>query len=251
MSQKLHTIVALVQGKKKKWDEFVTRTHHSLGAGGERSPLNGLSRVYQPKAEDGENLPSENKIVQIVAKDVLGTIIEEATAFYNLIGCQELSNCTAKADVKVGNKVLVKNAPVGFLMFLEKQLVDLRTFIGKIPVLPVDRIWTWDDNKRCYVAATEEKIRTTKEQEPVVLFPATAQHPAQTQMITKDRAVGMWRETHMSGAMPAQTRERLLKQVEIVREAVVIAREEANSIDTKQEDMVGDLIKFVFDGFEK
>lgn len=251
MGQKLHTIVALVQGRKKRWDEFINKTHHGWGKVEQNSPLIGITRVYQPVEEDGEKLPTERRELQAVVRKSVAELITEAKQFYNLIHCNESSNCEAVADVVVGGKVLVEKAPVGFLMFLEKQLTDLRTFIGKIPTLPLDQKWTWDANRGCYVSDTHESIRTVKAQEPLVLYHATPEHPAQTQMITRDKPAGTWRTTLMCGAIPVDARDRLFKQADAAREAVVKAREEANSIEVKQEQAVDALVDFVFDGFDK
>ena len=63
---------------------------------------------------------------------------------------KDKANCNARADVKVDDTVIVKDAPVTFLLFLEKQLNDLKTFVGKIPTLSSDEDWTFDANANLY-----------------------------------------------------------------------------------------------------
>jgi hypothetical protein len=41
----------------------------------------------------------------------------------------------AKADIKVGDAVIARDVPVTYLIWLEKQLVEMATVVGKLPVL--------------------------------------------------------------------------------------------------------------------
>lgn len=64
-----------------------------------------------------------------------------------------------------------------------------------------------------------------------MLYPATPEHPAQTQMITEDVIAGHWSLTKHSGAIARPQKEAIALRVEEVLRAVKEAREEANGIN--------------------
>ncbi len=243
-TQKLHTIVALVQGRKARWTQFITNLHRSWGKSGQA--VTGLSKTYQPRAADGDVMPPENRQVQRVVVDGIAELVKEAIAYYDLVHCQEHSNCHAFADLVVGDETLMTNVPVGFLMFLEKQITDMRTFIIELPTLSLDKEWKWDPNKGCHVAKPEETTRTAKVETAMVLYHATEKHPAQTKTITSDIPVGDWTTTIMSGALPADDKKAMVERVTQLREGIIVAREQANEKEVQQKKAVKAIIDFIF-----
>lgn len=67
-------------------------------------------------------------------------------------------------------------------------------------------------------------------QEPL-LYPATTEHPTQTQLIAEDQIVGFWHQVKQSGAMCKPEKQDLAERVEKLLQAVKQAREEANTRD--------------------
>lgn len=235
---KLNQIIALVQGKKTRIAKTLTEVHH----GWHKDRISGISRTYTPKDDDGEIFPPESKIVQVKVLDTLGGIQNELIDYYNIIATQEIGNTQAKADVKVNDKVILKNVPVSVLLFLEKQLTDLRTLASSLPTLPTDKEWEFDTNKNCYVTEPEKTIKTQKRVEPIIKYDATPEHPAQTDLISVDRVIGNWSTIHLSGAMPEEERDKIVEKIENLQDAVKIAREEANSLEVEQEKELGNSI---------
>jgi hypothetical protein len=88
--------------------------------------------------------------------------------------------------------------------------------------------------------------RTAKEQKPIVLYDATPEHPAQTQLITRDVLVGHWNTVELSGAIPMVVKEKLLKKVEKLLRAVKSAREKGNSTSVSKVEVGRKLLDFVF-----
>jgi hypothetical protein len=117
---------------------------------------------------------------------------------------------------------------VSFLLFLEKQLTDIRTFVGNLPVLDPAESWSEDKNSGLYRTEPTSTHRTKKVQKPIVLYPATPEHPAQTQIITEDVIVGFWSQVKQSGAIPRPQKLIILDRVERLLKAVKEAREAAN-----------------------
>ena len=65
---KLNQIIAVEKGVKSKAFADLSDAHHAMQKTG---PLAGISRVYQPKDEEGEQLPAESTRVQIKAEEIL------------------------------------------------------------------------------------------------------------------------------------------------------------------------------------
>jgi hypothetical protein len=142
---------------------------------------------------------------------------------------KEWSNCVATASIVIGDFTLIADVPVGYLLYLEKQLTDLRTFIGSFPTLDISEDWVHDDNSGWYKTAPVATHRTKKVQRPLVLYQATPEHPAQTQLITEDVIAGYWSTIKYSGALPTPMKANLAHRVETLLRAVKEAREAANS----------------------
>ena len=78
------------------------------------------------------------------ADDLIRQAIGKWTELWNLIYTQDLGNQQAKADVVVDGKTLLQQVPVTFLLFLDKQVNDLKTFISKLPTPDPAEEWSHD-----------------------------------------------------------------------------------------------------------
>jgi hypothetical protein len=139
----------------------------------------------------------------------------------------------------VDGKTLIAAAPVSFLLFMEKQLTDLRTLVGNLPVLDVAEDWKSDPNSGLYRTEPTETHRTKKMQKPIVLYAATPEHPAQTQLITEDVIAGWWVLTRQSGAMPKPEKQKLQDRIDKLTQAIKQARESANMFDETDAPAIG------------
>lgn len=228
MTSKLNQIIAIEKGIKARSYAEISDLHKAI-----QKPelFNGFSKTYASKAEDGDELPAEAKRVQFTVRDVLATVARSMGDLISVTARKDWTNCDAAADVVVDGKILVAGAPVTFLLFLEKQLVDLRTFASNLPTLDHSDDWTFDENSGLYRTQPTKTHRTRKEQRPIVLYDATPEHPAQTQLITVDEIAGFWTAVKHSGAMPAPKRTELIERIDKLLRAVKEAREAANNID--------------------
>jgi hypothetical protein len=227
MMPKLNQIIAVVQGKKSRTQKLLTEIHR----GWNQEAITGISKTYTPKDEEGEQYPSESKRIHLDVPKRIREVAGHLTDFFDVVATQETSNTEATADVVVDGSLLLNGVPVGVLLFLEKQLVDLHTFVSKLPVLPPDRVWNWHANRGCFATEPVETLKTQKVPDVLVKFPATKEHPAQTEAFMKDVVVGKWHTTYMSSAIPAQERDAAIARIEKLQDAVKTAREEANSIE--------------------
>jgi hypothetical protein len=138
----------------------------------------------------------------------------------------------------VDGKALLTGVPVTYLLFLEKQLVDLHTFIKKLPVLDASETWAFDASADCWATEPVQTARTKKIPRNHVKAEATEKHPAQVEVYHEDVVVGYWKTVKFSGALPAKRMNELLERLERLQKAVKFAREEANN-QTAEEQKVG------------
>lgn len=239
---KLNQIIAVESGLKTTTQKELTEAHHAL-----QKPqlLNGLSRKYTPKDDDGERLPDENTRVQMNAREMLLASERIWTKLFDVTLTKDAGNCGATADVIVDDKVLIANAPVSFLLFLEKRLLDIEAFIRKIPTLDPSESWSFDPAQNLYASAPSETVKTKKIPKSHVAHAATKEHPAQVAMFNEDVVVGTWKTVKYSGALPASLSADLAARAVKLREAVKMAREEANSLEVKHQRIGADVFKFL------
>ena len=241
---KLNQIIAIANTKKTKCATALSAVHAVLG----RVDLfSGLDRKYQSLDEEGEKLPPETKIIQKTASEVITAAKSELVELLDTIATQEFANCDAKADIIVDGVVLAKQVPVSYMLFLEKQVDIVKGIVQKIPVLTQDVKWNRSvSDNNIFVTDPVTTNRTKKVPKSFVKSPATEHHPAQVEMFTEDIIVGTWSKTDISSAIPASERDAMLKKIEALREAVKMAREEANSIAVTDQKVGKSVLDFVF-----
>lgn len=240
----LHQVNALIKGVKARTQRTITDLHHTLQRGPQ---LAGLHRTYQPHDDDGERLPEEGTHVQVTVAATLPQITDALTRLLDLQYTQDVANTTARADVVVNGTTVVADAPVTYLLFLERQLVDLRTIVAGLPTLDPAERWHWDRDRNCYASEPAGTTRTKKMPRNHVLAEATDRHPAQVQMYTEDIPQGVWTTVKLSGAMPADAARQLRARVDELIDAVKAARETANStVVPDHPDVAGPLFAWLF-----
>lgn len=225
---KLNQIIAVEKGVKSRSFQDLTEAHHAVQ---KPALLSGISRTYQAKDEEGEQLPPESTKVQTRAEEVLRQIGTTLTKLFDVTATKDATNCVARADVVVDDRVLLSDVPVTYLLFLEKQLTDLHTFVKKLPVLDAAESWVFNDSADCWSTEPVRTIRTKKVPRNHVKAEATEKHPAQVEVYYEDISVGYWTTVKFSGALPAKRVSTLLDRVERLQQAVKFAREEANNAE--------------------
>ncbi|MET9509361.1 hypothetical protein ABZX62_12900 [Streptomyces flavidovirens] len=235
---KLNQIIAVEKGVKSKAQQDLAAAQHNLQ---KPALLAGISRTYQAKDEEGEQLPPESTRVQVRAEDVLRETAKTLTRLFDVTATKDWANCTARADVTVDGRVLVSEAPVSYLLFLEKQLADINAFVRKLPVLDASEAWTLDPSTDDWKTDPVRTLRTKKVPRNHVKAEATDKHPAQVDVYYEDIPVGYWTTVKFSGALTARRVNELLERVEKLQQAVKFAREEANGAEVVDQ-RVGDAV---------
>ena len=235
----LHTFIALRDGVKNKHKTALTAAHRQST---QANLYEGLVRTYQPKDDDGDQLPSENQNVQVNGDTSLNALVDAVARDWDLMAAIDAGNQTARADVEVltgeltpaGEPVyraVLRNVPVQNLLYLARELDDVYTFVSKLPTLDPGVNWEYDESVAAFVAEPVRTHRTKKVMKNHVLYPATDRHPAQVQTFTEDEVVGYWTLIRRSGALPLERKARLLQRVDALRVAVREARERAATVE--------------------
>ena len=172
---------------------------------------------------------------------MLAGIQKTLSELFDLTLTKDTGNQQARADIVVDGNTLLKDVPATYLIFLEKQLVDLRTFIGNLPQLDPAEEWTFDAAKDCWVTQPSENVKTKKVPRAFVKAEATEKHPAQVETYHEDVPVGTWAMVKMAGAFPAARIRVLSERVDRLLKACKLARETANSVEVSDK-KAGDVV---------
>jgi hypothetical protein len=229
---KLNQIIAARTGIKGDADKKLTKHHHILL---KNDLFGGMVRTYKPRDDDDYRFPDETTNVVMKAKDILQTVGEDLTDLFDVTAVADWTNQTARADVVLlgGDQpvTLLADVPVAYLMFLEKQLVNIETLIRKLPTLTPTEVWTFDPDNDVYRSEPAATTKTKKVLRNHVKAAATERHPAQVDVYTEDVPIGTWTTVKFSGALPASQINKMLNRVTALSKAVKYAREQANMAD--------------------
>ncbi len=241
---KLNQVNAIVTGRKGEAEKAVTELYKLVQ---KDTLFAGRERTYRPMDEiNGQKLPPESQRVQQRADDLLRQAVTRWTELWNLILTQDVGNQSAKANVVVDGQVIVADAPITFLLFLDKQVNDLETFVSKLPTPDPAEEWSHDPNSGLLRSKAVDSLRTSKEPTVIVKYEATEKHPAQTELFTKDVVVGTWTQILYSGCIPTDRKNTILERIKKLQEAIKTAKEEANLFEVQKQKAAEALFSFVF-----
>lgn len=224
--RKLNQTLAVEKGVKTRVTAVISDVYKQAQKPG---LFNGFSKSYSPRDDEGDPLPPEMKRVEVTADILLSQVAECLSELFDVTASKDAANCVACADVIVDGQTILSKVPPPTLIFLEKQLVDLRTLVDTLPGLDPAEAWQRDAQDGLYRSNVVRTTRTQKVPTPVVLLQPTEHHPGQAELVTKDVIVGDWVMIKASGAMAPKQKQALLARVDQLLRAVKVAREEANS----------------------
>lgn len=240
---KLNQIIAIEKSIKNQSMRELTDAHQTLQ---KPTLLSGIARTYRPLDDEGEQYPPESTRVQVKTEDVINQTTEILTKLFDITATKDWANGEARANVVVDGETVLEDVPVTYLLFLEKQLTDLHTFVKKLPVLDSAEIWSFDESQDVWATEPIQTTKTKKIPRNHVKAEATEQHPAQVEVYYEDVIVGYWRTVKYSGAMPATRVSTLLNRVRNLQEAVKFAREEANNLEVNTQAIGAKVFDYLF-----
>jgi len=255
MAKPLHTFVALRKGVQGLKTEQLTAAHR---ASARPELYEGLTRTYQPKNDDGDQLPAENKHVQLNGDAALNALVQAVARDWNLMATVDRGNQFARADVMVPTgavsttgepvyRTLLTDVPAQFLLYLTRELDDVRKYVKELPTLDPGVAWNYDEAVAANVAEPITTHRTKKVLRNHVKYEATDRHPAQVETFTEDVVDGFWTLIRRSGALPLERKTRLLQRIEALRTAVEEARQRASSVDVEDVDVARPVFDYLLE----
>lgn len=245
MTKRLNQVIAVEKTTKNTAERELTAQYHKVQ---KPALFFGIEKTYQPADNDGEQLPGESQIVQLNAEAQLGEIRKILTKLFDVVATKDSGNMKATANVVVDGVTILTSVPVTFLLFLEKQLINIRTDLTKFPIYDTSEIWTWNGDRSLWETEPTLTSRSKKIPRNHVKAAATDKHPAQVDVYYEDVQVGKWRTVKFSGALSPTRQRQLLNRVEKLLDAVKMAREEANSISVEEVSVGDPVFDYLFAG---
>lgn len=229
-TRRLHEVIAVQKGVRQRNTQETDNLHKML----QKSDLfNGMTRKFQPlDDESNEKYPDENKKVQTTVAAVLESMANYTAEIVNLEATNDKTNTLASADIILPDGTeIAKDVPVATLLDLEKVLNDWRTTIKNLPTLDPAEDWERVEGSPLMKNTPTKTHKTAKVEEPLLLAPATKEHPAQVKTTTRDVVTGHWTTTKYSGAISADEKNALHRRANLLLDAVKQARERANNAE--------------------
>jgi hypothetical protein len=228
MAQKLAKVLAALKTVQDSGQGQFNKIYHDLQ---KPNLYFGLEKRYQPRDEDGDKLPDESTQIRLRAEDALAEAAKVMTPVFDTALVRDDANTRARADVKIGDQVILANVPATYLLWLEHRLVNLETVISAISVLDPAETWVKNEGDQDWHTPPILTTRTGRVPQVQVGYQATDKHPAQIRYYETDKIVGDWTTIKYSGALPAARKRQLLDRVVALKKAVHEAREEANTTE--------------------
>ncbi len=226
--KKLNQVIAIEKDIKSRAMSLISEAHKIS-----QKPdlFNGFSKKYQPKDEEGEQFPDEKKKVICSYGKQLEIVRLAFTKILDITLTKDVGNCDAKINLEIDGLLIGENIPATFLLTLEKNIIDIRTFINELPTLDESENWIYDVNSDEHKTESISTHKTKKTTRPIVLYEATKEHPAQVQLVNEDVVIGYWETVKSSGAIPLSLKQKMLTRLEKLSHEVKSAREKANSTE--------------------
>lgn len=247
MKAKLHQLLAVensLEGQANKTRAELTNTFEK-----KRHLLESKVTTFTPFGEGESSTESQSDIQTTVAKElkwVSGFILKALDASYQVAE----ANTQARADIVLEDgTTLITGVPATSLLELEKRMTEIQALVTAIPTLDPAKGFSQDPNgeKGVFQARQVNKTRTKKDKVVMVLYAATAEHPAQVQLVDKDIPTGTVSEQEWSSMLTPAVKAELINRVEVLSRAIRSARAKANETEVDVEKKIGaKLLNYVF-----
>jgi hypothetical protein len=225
---KLHELLAVASSLKGQSEK--TRTGLMETFEKKRHHFAEKRTTFFPSQEGAHPVTEEQSDIQTTVPSEIAWLKDFVCKAMDAEFQVSLANTMAVADVELEDgTVILKAVPATALLELEKRMTELHAFANAIPTLDPAKGFAADsDRKNIYKAREVNKTRTKKIQRPLVMAPATEQHPAQVQLITEDVAIGRIQEQEWSGLITPASKADIISRIEDLSRAIKKARSRAN-----------------------
>jgi len=230
MTTKLHEVLA-VEGDKEGLARKVMQEAKSTFSS-KPNLFTGNIKHTEMFDANAPILADEHMALETTVSEKLDYIAKTIASYYCVTFSKDAANQKAVADVVVDGDVLIKDAPVTWLLGMESKLKTFRSILETIPTLSSAIHWEIDEvHEKVGVFRTKfpiERFKTSKVIKSKVLYDATEHHPAQIEHWNEMENVGKITDIMWSGMLPASRKSELLQKNDKLIQAFKKSRQRAN-----------------------
>jgi hypothetical protein len=248
---KLHELLAIETNLENQADKC--RTELAATFDKKRHLFEEKTTVFFPLAENEQPVTELQSDLQSTVRKELDWIGAHLAKSIDASYQVAEANTAARADVVLeddAGTVILTGVPATALLELEKTIAKITSLITAIPTLDPAKGFTPDSQRGTGVFKAREvnKNRTRKQAKVLIKYEATKEHPAQTEVVTEDVAVGRIQEQEWSGLITPAEKAELINRAEILARAIRRARSRANEASVDAQKKIGSkLLKYLFD----
>jgi len=246
---KLHEVLAVMTdlettAKNVRDEAIVTFTKKPTHFTGYHKTL----KMFDEARKAEEDGAEDHKAIVTTVKRKLDYMTSSQVKYLDALWQQESTNQKAKADLIVGDKVIIKDAPAVFLLALESRLKAVRAVFEKIPTLDPGIEWTVDESQGDGVFKSVHPETSQKQEKQIrhqVLVQPTEHHPAQIEKWFENVVVGTYSTIRYNGTISPGVKSDYLKRIDELIQATKQARQRANSTKVEKEHVVKALFEYI------
>lgn len=208
----------------------------------------GQHRKLEIFVDDGISYPEDHKELDTTVYEKLDTLTAAEKRYFDAMLAKEATNQVAVADLVVDGVVIGKSLPATFLLGMEKRLKHLRSAYEVIPTLQPGIAWVKDETMGPGIYKTEkpsEKLKTETIVEPVVLYEATKEHPAQIKEVSKTNTIGKYVTTSWCGMISPAEKTAILGRIDKLTRAFKKARQRANTTEVINKTVGAEIFAYI------
>lgn len=242
---KLHELLAVSASLSNQLSKVTGDLSHTFEK--KRHLFEAKSVTFIPKAENEPTVTEEQSTLQSTIMSELRWIVGHFAKAIDVAHQINVGNRSAAATVTLRDGLTIGPLPATTLLELEKRLMAFQAIIQAVPTLDPAKSFAPapDIGNDVYRSREDVKTRTKKTQRAIVLYPATPEHPAQTQLISEDVPVGELHVIEFSAMLTPTHKANLLERIEEVIRAIKAARSRANEEVVEPEQIGERLLTFI------
>lgn len=249
---KLHELLAVETNFNNQAGK--TRTELAKTFADKRHLFQQVIQTYKPFVEGAREETEQQSDIQTSVLSEIKWLMPILSKHINTSHNVDIANTLAKADIITEDSPqtpLLVGIPTTSLLRLEHRVQELHDLVDKIPTLDPAKGFQPDVAKGdgYYKARDVVTKRTKKVFAPVVMVPASKEHPAQVEKLFEDQPVGEVHRQEWSSLITPAIKADLLDRCDRLARAIKKARARANEqeVNVEKEKIGETLLSYVFD----
>ncbi len=214
--------------------------------------LNGMAKTYVPLDDEGTRLPEERKKATDNAPELIRNFIASATEAWDTNATVDCGNAELRVDVVFQGNTILKGAPIPFVLYLESEIKDVLGYLRAAKELDPEKDWSTTRSAEGFFST--EGVSTSRVEKDVTHVELAAPQmkdgvwfPGKWAESSTTKNVGTWTIMYTSGALSAREKRELIERGEQILQAIVTARESANSQRVPRMEVTKDILNAWFE----